>query len=678
MTSINRQAICFHSLGDEIRGVLFFTPTEKPSPAVIVCHGAGEFKENYVELCEFLAARGIAALAIDMHGHGASGGNRFHIEMREWAADVRAAVDFLQTQPAIDPKKICAFGLSSGGTAILEAAVIDSRLAALVALDATVRNSLPLPLTAFLKTLVAAGHIKKSLTGREMRVPLAKLSKANLASDPEVQKKLLADTRALEAFMAFPFPAGGEAFFVDTIERVPQIVAPTLVIWGADDKLDPPETGRLLHAALTCEKDLHIVEGNGHVGHLDRHRAKVFELTANWLLKYTNGARAQLPKKFPVVIEGERAKAIGAREKWELLSPYLRQHGRQSLAYPTLQSGMEYFVDDCGYISYVTVQHPVFSPRPKKIAFSDPVCAVADFEKLLGRFLAKNPTAVFGCISEECAAVLRGMGFKINCIGPESELPIQTYNTKGNWKELDLIKRARNEAKREGIQIREEDISKVNREELLALSKKWMGSKRVNDREIWIYARRVILESEPDVRKFVAYDGDGRVAGFVFYDPMYRDGNVFGYAANIVRSDEKRFGKLVTAIHMEAMEKFRAEGKETLNLCLAPFIKLDGGKFNDDKNARAFFDLSVKYGNEIYNFTGLAFHKSKYRGSESYLYFASKSLLPTNDIYLAFKAAEITRSYFETVGQLLRGMISSRKNKKSEATSNQKPDEKTD
>src|SRR5262249_17486977 len=146
------------------------------------------------------------------------------------------------------------------------------------------------------------------------------------------------------------------------------------------------ETGRLLHAALTCEKDLQIVEGNGHVGHLDRNKTKVFELTAHWILKWTNGAQKTSPK-FPVVIEGERAKAFGQKEKWELLSPFLKLHGRQSLAYPTLQLGMEYFVDDCGYISYVTVQHPVFSPRPKKIAFSDPVCAVADFEKLIGRFL---------------------------------------------------------------------------------------------------------------------------------------------------------------------------------------------------------------------------------------------------------------------------------------------------
>jgi pimeloyl-ACP methyl ester carboxylesterase len=162
---------------------------------------------------------------------------------------------------------------------------VDNRIKALIALDATVRNSLPFALTAFLKSLVWLGELKKSSTGREMRVPLAKLSKPHLASDPEIQKRLLSDPRALEAFLHFPFPSGAEAFFVDTLNRVGSIQAPTLVLWGEDDKLDPPETGRMLFSALRCEKELHIIPGNGHVGHLDRNRAKVFALTAEWAQK---------------------------------------------------------------------------------------------------------------------------------------------------------------------------------------------------------------------------------------------------------------------------------------------------------------------------------------------------------------------------------------------------------
>ena len=363
------------------------------------------------------------------------------------------------------------------------------------------------------------------------------------------------------------------------------------------------------------------------------------------------------------IIEAEAARSLGRKEKWDLLSPFLRQHGYEALAYATLQSGLEYFITPAGYIAYTTVHHPVFARKPRRIAFSNPVCAERDYARIVRDFTAANSNAVFACISESFAEVLHNLKFKVNCIGYESELPIQTYKTKGDWKEFDLIKRARNEARRENISIREEQIETVNREQLEALSQRWMGGKKVSDREIWIYARRPVYEPEEGVRKFIAYDREGRVAGFAFYDPMYRDGKVFGYSANILRCDEARFGRLATAIHMEAIETFRPEGVEVLNLNLAPFVKLEQGRFNDDFGCSLFFKLSARYGNDIYNFKGLSFHKSKYRGSGKCLYFGSNSFWPSNDIYLAFLSADITRSYFDTLGRLLWGMFTARNGK---------------
>jgi lysylphosphatidylglycerol synthetase-like protein (DUF2156 family) len=359
-------------------------------------------------------------------------------------------------------------------------------------------------------------------------------------------------------------------------------------------------------------------------------------------------------------ILGEDAIAWGSQDKWNTLSPFLRQHGREALSYATLQDGMEYFIDDeLGYIAFTTVQHPVFARSPKRIILSDPVCSREDLPKLLDRFFADHAEASFMVISEFCSEELRNRGYKINCIGPEPELPIQTYNTNGNWKELDMIKRARNEAKREGITIREEKLEEIERSKMEAISAKWMGNKILNDREIWIYARKPKWGSEPDVRKFLAYDREGTIVGFVFYDPIYRDGEVVGYSANTSRCDETKYGRLATAIHMEAVDIFKKEGKEVLNLCLATFVRLELGKYNDDKMTRIFFELSEKYGNDIYNFKGLAFHKSKYRVKEKPLYFASKNWSPSNDIYLAYLSSNITDSYFSTMGNLLRGIFKS-------------------
>lgn len=662
------ESVRFESHGDAIAARLFLPASDSQVPLVLICHGAGDWKENYFELCEYLVERGIGALAMDMHGHGQSGGERFFVDIQQWVGDVRAAIDYLVTHPNVDGHRIAAFGLSSGGTAILEAALTDPRLKVLVLLDTTVRNSLPLPMTLLLRCLLLLGRLKLRLTKKTMRLSLWKLGAPRLASDEETNRRITSHPLLREAFMNFPLPGGEQAFFVDTLKRVSRIRAATLVLWGEDDRLDPPQSGQMLFEALTCKKQIEIIPGNGHVGHLDRNRVRVFELTADWVLRNLDGELGMgqdsqvLRTPRPTVIEGAAARTLGRQAKWELLSPFLKQHGWQALAYATLQEGMEYFIDEAGFIAYTTVQHPVLARRPKRIVLSDPVCAQEDLPKIIRNFLAADRRAVFGVISEQCAEVLRPMGFKVNCLGYEPVIPVQTYNTQGNWKELDLIKRARNEARREGITIREEESAALKKEDLAAISAKWISGKKINDREIWIYARRPVFDHEEDVRKFVAYDKEGRVAGFVFYDPMYRDGKVFGYSANIVRCDEQRFGRLATAVHMAAVEKFKAEGKEVLNLLMAPFVKLDLGKYNDDLFTKWFLQLSARFGSEIYNFRGLSFHKSKYRGVETPVYYASNSLFPSNDIYLAFLSADLSRSYFSTLGRLIRGMLTASRN----------------
>jgi alpha-beta hydrolase superfamily lysophospholipase len=290
MGMVQRQRVSFESLEEPLQGELFLPEGVGRAPAVVLCHGAGDFKENYFELAEYLTERGIASLALDMHGHGESGGPRYHVEMREWVADVRAALDYLCGHTRIDPANIGAFGPSSGGTAILEAALVDSRVKALVLLDATVRDSLPVAMSLSLKFLTLVGRMKRQITSQDLHLPLMKLSGGlELASDPQVNARLLSNERALEAFNAFPLPGAAQAFFVDTIKRASQVRVPTLVLWGEDDKLDSPETARLLYSELTCKKQLHIIPGNGHAGHMDRHREKVFALTCEWLLENLTG-----------------------------------------------------------------------------------------------------------------------------------------------------------------------------------------------------------------------------------------------------------------------------------------------------------------------------------------------------------------------------------------------------
>jgi alpha-beta hydrolase superfamily lysophospholipase len=283
---MDKENVTVLSNGDKLVGVLFLPDSPAPSAALIICHGALLFKENCFELCEYLAKENIAALALDMHGHGASEGARFHVDMREWESDVHAALDFLEHHPRIDKLRLGAFGHSSGGTAILEAALTDKRLKALVTLDATVRNSLGFLETLAFRILIGVGILKKALTRQELRFSLLALSGGiPSASDVVVDQQIKTDPRFVEAASAFPLPGAIQFFFVDTLRRVDRIAAPTLVLWGEEDRVDSPETARLLYNALCCKKQLQILPGNGHMGHNDRNKNRVFELTASWVLE---------------------------------------------------------------------------------------------------------------------------------------------------------------------------------------------------------------------------------------------------------------------------------------------------------------------------------------------------------------------------------------------------------
>ena len=286
LMSPRKQQVQLRSLDVNLSGVLYLPEGEQQHPAMIVCHGAGEFKENYSELCESLAGRGVIALAVAMHGHGESGGERFYVDMVQWVADVLSAVEYLSSHSRVGPGRIGAFGLSSGGTAILEASMVEPRLRALVALDATVRNSMPWFLAMPLLALNYIGRIKRWLTKKDLRLSLLKMiAGVKMAADPEVDRRLRANPKSTEAFRSFPFPGAAHSFFVNTIERVSKITIPTLVLWGEEDQLDSPATARLLYNALMCKKQLHIIPGNGHVGHMDRNRDQVFTLTADWAIQ---------------------------------------------------------------------------------------------------------------------------------------------------------------------------------------------------------------------------------------------------------------------------------------------------------------------------------------------------------------------------------------------------------
>jgi pimeloyl-ACP methyl ester carboxylesterase len=101
-------------------------------PAVVLCHGLGSTHDQYLPLASQLHAAGYAVLMLDLRGQGESDTAAVTYGLRE-RMDILAGVKMLRETTYIDPARVCVVGHNIGATAALQAAALDSSVAAVVA-----------------------------------------------------------------------------------------------------------------------------------------------------------------------------------------------------------------------------------------------------------------------------------------------------------------------------------------------------------------------------------------------------------------------------------------------------------------------------------------------------------------------------------------------------------------
>jgi pimeloyl-ACP methyl ester carboxylesterase len=123
------EEVAFPSGEQRLAGRMLLPAGKGPHPAVVLIHGLGRFTRNMVPFAigDLLASHGIAVLAYDKRGVGASSGEDRSMQSRaSVVADVLAAAEFLNGRPDIDPDRIGLFGISQGaGVAPMVAAQSD-------------------------------------------------------------------------------------------------------------------------------------------------------------------------------------------------------------------------------------------------------------------------------------------------------------------------------------------------------------------------------------------------------------------------------------------------------------------------------------------------------------------------------------------------------------------------
>lgn len=145
---LSYQNVAFRSIdGIPLSG--WFIPSDGSDRAVVLCHGIGANKANFLSIAPFLHRAGYNVFLFDLRGHGDSGGHTTSFGYYE-ARDVRAAVETVAARPGI--KHIAAYGFSMGASALLhampempnvEAVIVDSTFAELSAVSAHQMGFLP-------------------------------------------------------------------------------------------------------------------------------------------------------------------------------------------------------------------------------------------------------------------------------------------------------------------------------------------------------------------------------------------------------------------------------------------------------------------------------------------------------------------------------------------------------
>ncbi|HZS35684.1 MAG TPA: alpha/beta hydrolase [Polyangia bacterium] len=265
-------------------GIRLFEQSWRPAPesgivpkaVVVIVHGLKDHSSRYAPLAEQLVARGYAAYAFDLRGHGYSEGRRVWVDwFDQYVSDLDA---FVKAVAAREPgRPVFVFGHSMGGAIVATYALTRQPPIRGIVLSAAALK-VTSDVTPFLTRIV------KWLGRSNPRIAVLKLPNKNFSSDP----------RAVEAMARDPViyqgagPARTAAELLAAIERIQQsmdrLALPFLVLHGTADVVTNPDGSKeLFRRAASRDKTIKIYAGYYHDLLHEPGGAKVAADILDWL-----------------------------------------------------------------------------------------------------------------------------------------------------------------------------------------------------------------------------------------------------------------------------------------------------------------------------------------------------------------------------------------------------------
>ncbi|MBK1850362.1 DUF2156 domain-containing protein [Marinobacter sp. 1-4A] len=308
---------------------------------------------------------------------------------------------------------------------------------------------------------------------------------------------------------------------------------------------------------------------------------------------------------------------------------YLKRFGGHSQSFSTLQPDMQYFdVPDVGYMAYMRKWGAT-------IVLSDPVCAPENFGPILELFQKRFPNASYVQVSKPVVDFLhQRFGLYGTQFGSESRIDLGKWSLSGKKKQI--LRTALNQAEKSGITVQERFSDDHTRE----ISEAWIRTRKCKSNEIRFLIRPMEMDYRENERHFYAYQ-DGKAVGFIYFDPIYRNNEIISYVPNISRANADFKQGIFYTLMAHAMDAFKAEGVPYLDLGLIP-LSLDATtEHQESKLLKRIFHGLYNRGNFIYNFKGLEFTKSRFRGDNFKTYCCHKRSIPALEFLAMFKLTQV-------------------------------------
>jgi pimeloyl-ACP methyl ester carboxylesterase len=265
----DRESIRFFSDGQRLDGEFWRPRSSTCSAVVIPCSGyLGLRGLHPARFARALVPRGYACLCFDYRGFGFSDGERGRLFPGEQVEDIRAAVDYLCSRDDTAASPLVLLGWGLGGALVIAEAAHDSRVTAVVALNAIAdgyRTTRALHDDASWTRLMERlerDRATRLRCGRSALIDAFEVVRLRSPTLDYVEAELYKDS-------GFGFPVtcdASEHLLRFSVEHLVGRIAPRplFIAHGAANDLYSPEEAQRLYRLAGEPRELHLLDGAGH------------------------------------------------------------------------------------------------------------------------------------------------------------------------------------------------------------------------------------------------------------------------------------------------------------------------------------------------------------------------------------------------------------------------------